>query len=511
MLRSFLLLLLLVLGSTAVLAAGDDAGIVREFRRYFRKFTDTATRVEAIMALEGAETPGVVEVLADVLADGDPAVVGAAVDVLSSFEDSTASAALFTRLEAERAEAVRLGLLEAIARGAYAGPAEPLLDCLKDKAWTVRSRAIAALAARPGPDHSQALVPLCADREPAVRCAAFEGLAALGSERVLAPARAGLGDSLWQVRASAVAALGIVRHVDSIGPLIDRMEVEEGRLVEDIARSLEQLTGRTFGMRTELWRKFWTDTADRYRLPTDEELARTRAALAEAAARYSPPEGAVAYHGIDTPSRAMLFIVDVSGSMENEVVDRERFKPADYPSLARIDIVKTELAKTIEALDSAVEFNLIAFATEVRRWKKKAVRANVLNKRSALDWTRKLEAIGGTSKEDLARVGLVGAANLEGGKTNTHGALMDALEVVNQRKHARSEKYLIGLDTIFFLSDGRPTHGDLVDTDDILIAVKKANELRKVVIHTIAIGEFKKAFMRKLAEQSGGTFVDLGR
>ncbi|MAF67051.1 MAG: hypothetical protein CMJ84_15515 [Planctomycetes bacterium] len=505
---SLLVLLLLVTGA---LPGSADDEIVREFRRYFKKFTDTATRVEAIMALEGSETAGVVDVLADVLADGDGEVVRAAVTVLSSFETPTASGALFMRLEEERREAVRVGLLEAIARGGYGGPAEPLLDCLEDKAWNVRRRAIGALAARPGGEHSETLVPLCADREPAVRCAALEGLTALGSAQVLAPALAALADPLWQVRASAVAALGSVRHLDSIGPLIDRMEIEEGRLVEDIGRSLEQLTGRAFGIRTELWRKFWNDTAERYRLPTDEELARTRAARAEAAARYSPPPGAVAYHGIATPSRALLFIVDVSGSMENEVVDRERFKPEDYPTLARIDIVKSELAKTIEALDSAVEFNLIAFATEVRRWKKKAVRANVLNKRSALDWTRKLEAIGGSSKEDLARVGLVGAANLAGGKTNSHGALMDALEVASQRKHARSGKYLVGLDTIFFLSDGRPTHGVLVDTDDILIAVRKANELRKVVIHTIAIGEFKKAFMRKLAEQNGGTFVDLGR
>ncbi|HJP00458.1 MAG TPA: HEAT repeat domain-containing protein [Planctomycetota bacterium] len=491
------------------LAGTDDDEIVREFRRYFRKFTDTATRVEAIMALEDAETPEVVEVLSDVLADADSEVVRAAVEVLSSFETATASSALFVRLEAERREAVRVGLLEAIAIGGYAGPAECLLSCLGDKAWDVRRRAIGALVARPGGEHAEALTPLCTDREPAVRCAAFEGLAALASERVLPLAREALDDPVWQVRASAVAALGAVRHVDSIGPLIDRMETEQGRLVEDIARSLEQLTGRAFGLRTALWRKFWDDTADRYRLPTDEELARTMAARAASAARYSPPAGAVAYHGIATPSRALLFVIDVSGSMENHVVDRERFKPEDYPSLARMDIVKTELAKTIAALDSAVEFNILSFATEVRRWKKKAVRANVLNKRSARDWTRKLKAIGGTSKEDLARVGLVGTANLEGGKTNSYGALMDALEVASAR--TRSGKYLVGLDTIFFLSDGRPTHGELVDPGDILLAVRRANELRKVVIHTIAIGEFQKNFMRRLAEQNGGSFVDLGR
>jgi hypothetical protein len=41
--------------------------------------------------------------------------------------------------------------------------------------------------------------------------------------------------------------------------------------------------------------------------------------------------------------------------------------------------------------------------------------------------------------------------------------------------------------------------------------VRVANELRKVVIHTIALGEFQKEFMRTLARENGGVFVDLGR
>jgi hypothetical protein len=37
------------------------------------------------------------------------------------------------------------------------------------------------------------------------------------------------------------------------------------------------------------------------------------------------------------------------------------------------------------------------------------------------------------------------------------------------------------------------------------------DKLRKVVLHTIAIGEFQKDFMNRLAEDNGGVFVDLGR
>ena len=79
------------------------------------------------------------------------------------------------------------------------------------------------------------------------------------------------------------------------------------------------------------------------------------------------------------------------------------------------------------------------------------------------------------------------------------------------RTGGETRDYKVDVDTIFFLSDGRPTVGDFTDPDDILREVKSANELRKVKLHTLAIGEFQKDFMKKLAEQNEGTFVDLGK
>ena len=69
------------------------------------------------------------------------------------------------------------------------------------------------------------------------------------------------------------------------------------------------------------------------------------------------------------------------------------------------------------------------------------------------------------------------------------GALSWALGIDGS---AKKDPYLLEVDTVFFLSDGRPTHGEFVDIEDILEGVKEANELRKVVLHTIAIGEFRR-------------------
>jgi Mg-chelatase subunit ChlD len=451
------------------------------------------------------------------------------VRVLSKFETRPPVDALLAELASNKREGVRLALLDAIAAGGYSGAGPIVATLLSDKSWSVRRQALVALArtangtadagsvpagegAAPATaaaplDVPALIVPLCLDTEPAVRCASLDSLALLRSPLVVDPALALLTDPVWQVRASAVSALGVVRRRESIEPLIERMALEEGRLVADIGRSLEEITGRGFGQRLESWQQFWATFKDRFQIPTDAELAKLREAQAKTREKYSPP-GSVSYHGIETPSRRILFVIDVSGSMESEVVEKERFAAGDYPSMLRIDIVKTELMRTIEKLEPYVEFNVLAFATDVTQWKKELVPANVLSKSSALEWVGRLESIGGASKEDLARAGLVGSANLEAGKTNTYAALMAALGV---EPGAKRDEYSVAMDTIFFMSDGRPSHGDYVDTDDILREVRLANSVRKVVIHTIALGEFQKEFMRSLASENGGVFVDLGR
>ncbi len=489
------------------LGLADDE-IVKEFKKYFRKFKDTPTRVEAILSLQGTESVAVVDVLVPILDDKEREVREAAIEILGSFKERPPIDHVFLILEESKDDMERLGLLQAIALGSYSGPSESLIACLEDKNWDVRRRAIQALASRGETAAVPSFVALCGDKESAVRCAALEGLTALKAPEVVDPAIVALDDGVWQVRSSAIAALAVVRDQRAIEPLMAHMEAEEGRLQADIGETLSEITGKNFGQSIENWRTWWGRTKDRFQIPSDEELAKARAARAEARERYKP-SGQASFHGIETPSRSILFIIDVSGSMEAEVVERERFADGDYPSMRRMDIVKTELARTVEGLESYVEFNILSFATDIDRWKKKLVPANVLNKKSAVDYAKKLEAIGGASKERLAGAGLGGSANLEKGKTNTFGALMAGLEIAAPGE--MDEDYEVEVDTIFFLSDGRPTHGDLVDTDDILKKVKEANDLRKVVIHTIAIGEFQKSFMERLAKENGGVFVDLGR
>jgi HEAT repeat protein/Mg-chelatase subunit ChlD len=503
-------------GPLAGASRQDGEALLKDFTKLYRKFKTLPQRVEAIHALEDVQLPGVVEVLVPFLEDDEPAIVEAATDVISKLESPEARAEVWELALARRQdEPLRLALLEITRRGAFALAAERLPELqalLGDKEWSVRRGALMSWAVAGPADRDVALAPLALDEEPAVRASALESLGTLKSELLLPPGLAALEDPVWQVRVSAMEGLARLRHKDSIGPLIDALEREPGRLKDDAAKALTRITGRDFGTTVASWRRFWKDWGDKFVVPTEAELAKRRESQATTNARY---ETATAFNGIETPSVSMLFVIDVSGSMKHLMTDKERFKDRGYPSLARIEIVKFELKKTIGELGDNVKFNVVAFGTEIDPWRKELVSANGLQKAAAQDWIDKLEPLGASTKNsDLIEAGLQApdANNSGGGRTNTHDALMYALGMVDAKgKPIRKADYRVEVDTVFFLSDGRPSAGPLVDPSDILRVVAEVNALRKAVIHTIALGDFDKRFMKTLAEDSGGQFVDLGQ
>ena len=285
-------------------------------------------------------------------------------------------------------------------------------------------------------------------------------------------------------------------------------ESDPGRLLDDSAKALYAITDTDYGADAEVWRKWWDRVGAGWVMPSDAQVEKARRARAKVKQRYAPGAKTSNYHGITTPSRRVLFVVDVSGSMEDLVVDRERFAGRGYRSFQKLAIVKEELKRTIEGLESWVEFDVLAFATEVDPWKKGLVRANVLQKRSAQAWIEKLKPIGGSSTRALSDAGLRSAAGRSAGRTNTFAALMSCLGVRAQGSRIVLEPGTV--DTVFFLSDGEPSVGQFVDEGEIREKVIEANRRARLVIHTLAIGQFSKNFMESLAAENGGVFVDLG-
>ncbi len=107
------------------------------------------------------------------------------------------------------------------------------------------------------------------------------------------------------------------------------------------------------------------------------------------------------------------------------------------------------------------------------------------NRSDALRFVEELEAVGGT---------------------NIYGSLQRALELAEATGGDTWSAPKI--DTIYFLSDGRPSVGVTTDPDEILSFVQGLNRSAGIVIHTIGLSGAQDAYLlRSLAEQNGGKYV----
>ncbi|MFN0206181.1 MAG: HEAT repeat domain-containing protein [Planctomycetota bacterium] len=506
---------LFFISSIFAMPQGAGKSEVNDFIKFYPKLEKKAQKLEAILALEKVSTYEAAEALVPILKDEDGDIRNTIIKVLAA-NNSPESVNYLIGILKKKDNAIRPGVIQVLGIGKRAEARLEIEKLIKDTDWLTRTRSAEALGRIGAPESAELLLPLTKDAESNVRVAAIDGIAAIGQEASAPALIAALTDKNWRVRASAIAGLGRVRSKDALAPLVGIVESDEGRLVEDASKTLKLLTGRDFGKDYNSWKR-WYDAYGKdpnYKLPTVQELAAIDAKR-EAAPRAGETgvvkERKIAeFLGVETPSKKILFIIDCSGSMEDLVVEKERYRDRKYPGFRKMDIVKEELARTIERLDTKTDFAIATFATKVKPWKRgELVNANSINRAAAVDFARSLEPIGGASKQDLASAGFGGAAALGEGKTNTHGALMHGLG--NPKRGVIEKDYTTQIDTIFFLSDGKPSTGDLVDTDDILAAVYEANSQKKITIHVLGIGDFEKGFMKQLAEHNGGVFVDLGK
>ncbi len=519
MIRAALTLLLAAL-TMPLLPGQSDAErreAVAEFRRYFPRFKTAAERVAAVQTLSGMDCPEAVAELMPLLQYPDQEVRNAALEVIGAYRQEASFAPMVEELAEVKDNQRKADMIRVLAAAEQKQVVPVLLEMvtasrrLDDTLAYELARAFGAVGE--GEACREPLRTLLQHKGPLVRMAAADAAGSLrvkGLSEELVPL---MSDGAWQVEDAAVQALGKIRDPAAVPPLIGALE-RGGRMMEAAADALFEITSLDFGTDAEMWQRQWDNLQSiDWRIPTDEELAKARAARARSDAFYGKRE-TNQFVGIKTTSTRVLFIIDVSGSMEDVVVERERFEQHD--DLTKLGIVKSELLSAIDGLSKNTWFNIVAFATDLDPWKKRLVPANIVNRASASSWVKRLAPIGGSASVELAGAGLTGAANLEAGKTNTLKALMYPFSIdpedppksaVTQGKVSIKNK----LDTVFFLSDGRPSTGVLVDTLEILEEVFRVNEVFRIVFHAIAIGDFQKNFLRDLAEHTGGAFVDLGR
>lgn len=502
---------------------GDD--LVREFKLYYDEDKSDQERFEAVKVLEGIDSLGAARALTLALEDESFSVREAAVNVLAQHTRPATVAWLTENILEDRRKSKEdvlvAGVLEALG-GIGASGADPegvyaaLIDALDDRRIDVQLAAIAGLGRLGDVRAAPQLTELVTDDEGAVALAAVDALVGLGDTEAATDAvLAALEHEDFRVRARAIAAVWDLKMKAGIRGLIDRMAVEEGRLRGDAFDTLKRITRRQISDDAEDWRIWWDRNEDRWELPDFAAIAAAEKRQAIEGTQYT--SGGKQFLGVETKSEKIIFVIDVSDSMNTPFGDPERLKQLgrEYESTQRLAIVKEELMATIDSLPDSTRFDIIAYATDVEFWEGRLTKANVLNKNNAKRWVDDLRPKGGTGSGFRARTGLSDLQANEG-QTNTYLALMTALgeEVDDDRRRGpqtfRTEAEREPVDTVFFLTDGEPTVGEMVDMVRIRSEVRRVNQYKGVQIHVIYVGTFGGEDFERLAEENGGIFVSIG-
>lgn len=278
----------------------------------------------------------------------------------------------------------------------------------------------------------------------------------------------------WEVQTAAALVLTRIPDRESIPALIELLATADGRLKEDVHIALQALTGQKIGPNATLWKQWWFKAQDTFDFDKIERKQRVAVAMED------PAEGSgTTFYGIQTESHRIAFVLDVSLSMQ---------EPATDSSKTRFEVLKQELKSVLATLTEEDEFTIIVYCGHAERWKDRMTKASDAIKQQAAAWIDQLELCEGT---------------------DIHLGIMTAFKLAGLG--ATDSNYRTTIDTIYFLSDGQPTVGEVIDPDEIRVRSREANKLSRIRIHTIGVGDNEKdtnfALLYGMAEDSGGNFV----
>ncbi len=310
------------------------------------------------------------------------------------------------------------------------------------------------------------------ERDVKVRAAALETLGARKDKEALDYATANLVEGVpWDMQAAAISAMALLREKECVEPLMLYLKRDDiKRLREDAHVALKSLTGEEHGPYYDPWQRWWRDAKDGFQIPKDPPKRGARGAAEEGSTFY----------GIHTFSDRILYILDISGSMDQAPKGKDEAGNVIATGPPKMDTAKKELTGSIISLDEGGLFNVIFFNHEVVPWQNKMVQVTESQKRRAVKWVESQTPLGTTNIHDALERGFAIALRATGTPL---------------------------IDTIFFLTDGRPTSGKIQDSERILREVLDWNKSARLKIHTIGIGDHDAKLLQALATATGGEYI----
>jgi len=256
----------------------------------------------------------------------------------------------------------------------------------------------------------------------------------------------------------------------SVGPLIERLAKDPGRLGKRIGEVLWQFTAQPFDDDPVRWRTWWGEASAKFELVASKDVEKA-AKLREEQRLKARTSSAAKFFGLQIESHRVIFIIDVSGSMIESMYGHYVGKRA----AARIDVAREQTIQAIRNLDSSALFNIYAFSSGVEKWKQDSTGTNnEESRKAAITWVERLGAMGATN-------------------------LYDSVKLAFEDKD---------VDTIYLMSDGEPTTGEVIDPHRIREDIVFWNKHRKIKIHTVAIGANLEV-LEWIATDSGGKHVKM--
>ncbi len=362
---------------------------------------------------------------------------------------------------------------------------------LQDRQWRVRAEAAWALGQIRHADSFDVLLKsLERERQEKAWIVTADALASYRtpSKRATAALTPKLSHRAWQVRVTAARALAAIGTEEALDALIERFNREGGRLYRELRAALQAVSQDDLGPNPETWLKWWEQQKEAHGGLGPQPEKRP-----EMGDRYGQPERPgpedPGYYGHKIFSKSVGFVLDTSGSMDkliNVSSGTAENLGASEGASTRMDLAKSVLIDALQKLDPRVRFSLVFFSTEVRPWKRRLMPAsagNVGSARSAIN------------------------AQPPAGETNIHGALKAALGLHGQQTMDADLDPIP--DTVYFLTDGSPTRGEITTADELLSWFENLNRYAKVELHVIAMGNLgvDLPFLRRLAKVGGGQFI----
>ncbi len=238
------------------------------------------------------------------------------------------------------------------------------------------------------------------------------------------------------------------------------------------------------------------------------------------------------FFGIEAEGDRICYLVDMSNSMLKPI-DRELLPKGpitgankkkrkrkrgelatedDIPwhlVKTRFDLAREHLKLSMQRLTKDKRFCVVWFGDDSGLLKAtpgmiKATKSNLARVIKELDSLRPEPLPMGRQQRDAPHGWLRGQTNMHGGLRKAFS--LRAKGFATRHEYVDLEAMAQGCDTIFLLSDGAPGAGKYIATKDILRAVRRLNQTRRIAIHGISIG-MDSDLLKRLAAENGGRYA----